>query len=299
MKNIKLGKHQKGFFTELIAAAPLIGSALSFLGGERSNTAQTNQANQANAISVEEAQKNRDFQRDMSNTAHQREAKDLKKAGLNRILTVARGSGASTGAGAQAVGQQANIKDTLSPAVGNAANIARVQADIKLAEAQTAKITEEKDILSEQRKPKLNLLTLDVSTAQKIFDSVLPETITQAKQKTIINALDKIVKDIQIDSDREKYVQLKTKLVEAKTKEEFYRILGKNIHMLAPAGKVATIAGTLFAIWKTFSPPGKIATLTAPLLKNARKSDFGKSMRRHGDNLKNFSKKYSRKFFEQ
>lgn len=43
-----------------------------------------------------------DFQYDMSNSAHQREARDLEAAGLNRILTATGGSGASTPSGASA-----------------------------------------------------------------------------------------------------------------------------------------------------------------------------------------------------
>ena len=76
----------------------LIGGALSFLGGERRNTAQQ-------AMS----QKQMDFQREMSNTAHQREQADLKAAGLNPILSASSG-GSSTPAGAMAL-----IQDTVTP----------------------------------------------------------------------------------------------------------------------------------------------------------------------------------------
>ena len=48
-----------------------------------------------------EASKNRRFQREMSNTAHQREVKDLRKAGLNPILSAKYG-GASTPPGSMA-----------------------------------------------------------------------------------------------------------------------------------------------------------------------------------------------------
>lgn len=65
---------------------------------------QVEQNQKAMDFNAAEAAKNRDWQAYMSNTAHQREIKDLKAAGLNPILSAMGGNGAAVTSGATASG---------------------------------------------------------------------------------------------------------------------------------------------------------------------------------------------------
>lgn len=95
----------------------------SLLGGERRNKAQTSSA-----------QAQMDFQEEMSRTAHQRQVKDLRKAGLNPILSAKYG-GASTPPGAMP-----QIQDTITPAVSTGMDMYQRQAGVAKTQEETRKL---------------------------------------------------------------------------------------------------------------------------------------------------------------
>lgn len=61
--------------------------------------AQIQGQKETNAQNLAEAQRNRDFQERLAGSAHQRQINDLKAAGLNPILSVTGGNGASSASG--------------------------------------------------------------------------------------------------------------------------------------------------------------------------------------------------------
>ena len=95
-----------GLFKDVASVvSPIIGSAADLWGGTK-----------ANKLAASNAQANRDFQEYMASNAHQLEVEDLKKAGLNPILSANAGATASGGANAAFVNPAQGVSSGLNSA---------------------------------------------------------------------------------------------------------------------------------------------------------------------------------------
>lgn len=120
-------------------------------------TFQTNSANKEIAV------RQMRFQRQMSNTAHQREMRDLSRSGLNPIL--AANTGASTPGGASATMQNplADVGDSFIDAL----SIRNMAKQNQLLDAQTAKQVEETQTIKALRPLRVAQSKADVVTSEK------------------------------------------------------------------------------------------------------------------------------------
>lgn len=124
------------FIENVLGKIPFVGDIIqgvgSYFGQKRANEANSALAAQ-----------NRDFQSEMSNTAHQREMADLKAAGLNPILTATGGHGAST-----PPGSVARMEDAVGPGITTALAARRQRAELENIRESTA-LTGQKKLESE------------------------------------------------------------------------------------------------------------------------------------------------------
>ncbi|AXL15519.1 DNA pilot protein [Microviridae sp.] len=179
-----------------ITGAALIGGAATLLGGMQQN-ASAERASQAQI----------DFQREMSNTAYQRQVADMRAAGLNPMLAVMKGGGASTPSGAMPV--------YVNPAAQAGESFGRVASG--LASASQARRTDIDSDIAE---------TYGMAQAKATLDETLSRISNNAAMNDKIKA-DTELSLAQVLTEKEKPAQIRA-LVEqtvAMTKTEWFKQL--------------------------------------------------------------------------
>jgi hypothetical protein len=122
-------KQQRNWVPLAIAGAGLVAN---YFANKEANAANVSMQQDANAMNYRIAKEQMGFQADMSNTAHQREVDDLRKAGLNPNLS-AGGNGSSTPSGASATMQAAQVRaPEIAPSSLQIASLLQDQERIKL-----------------------------------------------------------------------------------------------------------------------------------------------------------------------
>jgi hypothetical protein len=146
---MKLKKRQKGFF-DGFGFGDLLDTGLGLLGFKEQK--DINRQNQSNY------ETNLAFQRETAQNAHQWQVADMRKAGLNPILSATGGRGASPGGGS-------NLPDIRSK-VTNALQLKRLNAETKNIEAD-AKLKQEQAKLTQSQTGKTDVETFGLSYKQR------------------------------------------------------------------------------------------------------------------------------------
>lgn len=154
----------------------------------------------SNQQSAQQAQRQMDFQREMSNTAHQREVEDLRKAGLNPILS-ALGQGASTPTGAQ--GTVNDFGPGISKGFDTAIAMRGMQKELQMKDASIGNLDADTSNKGAQR----NLINAQAHSSAveakmkglqaDVLEKTLPSVIKKAKAEGDYSELNQIMGVIQ------------------------------------------------------------------------------------------------------
>lgn len=191
------------FLLPLIAAG--VGAAGSAIGAKVGADAQADATEKTNQANLQIARENTAFQERMSNSAHQREVDDLRKAGLNPILAV--NSGASAPSGSTATMQAPQTGEIISRGIRDASSSALQAATMEKQFANMDADTAQKSAET-LNKVKSNELIQENIKAQRqtnARDAVLnTELLKQAGHKTEALKLSNAIEQANLPAVQEK-----------------------------------------------------------------------------------------------
>lgn len=187
-----------GFSSAQQLAATQYGYDQSLKGIREQNWSARQIASDANKLSQQQANQQMLFQAGMSNTAHQREIKDLRRAGLNPILSGG-GMGASTPQGAAGDVSVAPVRSE-GDAISTAMDVFRTVA-------QAMKTNADREFVQSVATPKAQAETA------KTKSETMPRIENIAKLKTQINAIATENYKNQMDADLKEQLRIESRKV--------------------------------------------------------------------------------------
>jgi len=225
----------------------LLGGLFGSSGAKKQNQAQ-----------IQSAREQMDFQERMSNTAHQREIKDLEAAGLNPILSAKLGGASSPG------GAQANIVNEMAPMENAARSMGDKLFNYRVQDAQVNNMKLQNDLLKKQieqlsiSNARSGLLTPAWETGGKIVDQLAAKVNDFLGDDVVQDVMDAAgeVKDGILADDNHSARKLASRLI-------------------LPKSMVDSEAGKYFRGEKSFLQSFKDANTVKPKLTEEKLREYG------------------------
>lgn len=196
-----------------LIGGPAGAAAGASIGGALDSYSAQQQANKRN---IEQSDKQMAFQERMSSTAHQRQVADLKKAGLNPILSANTGASSPTGSMAQVQPEDPKLAQSLATAI----ELKRMNQDLKNAKAiekqtkqQTEKVKTETTLLK-SKEPQARIINKGGKALESIYNS--------ASKADVFSKIDQSV-GYSAKKNKVKVQQAETKALKNYKKSQAYK----------------------------------------------------------------------------